>query len=163
MSWANSYWSKFGSYFHLWASHYDHKHSVAVIGQNWVSSTLGMVHQRESGVWYQKKNQCVLASKDRCLTSTVMSRLFIRPLSLGAELGVERNPIKPESLKEELWAGLSDFMCKIGFGMLVQCLLIKSSDWKILEGKGFCLPGTKEWSWSSKNAVNDGWMNELIN
>lgn len=82
-----------------------------------------MVHQRENAVQYQKKNQCVLASKNRCLTSTVLSRLFIRPFSLGDELGVERNLIKPESLTEELWAGISDFMCKIEFGVLVQCLL----------------------------------------
>ena len=32
---------------------------------------------------------------------------------------MERNLIKPESLKEELWAGISDFMCKIEFGVLV--------------------------------------------
>ena len=38
---------------------------------------------------------------------------------MGNELGVERNLIKPDSLKEELWAGISDFMCKIEFGVLV--------------------------------------------
>lgn len=66
-----------------------------------------------------------------------MSRFFIRPFSLEAELGVERNPIKPESLKKELWAGLSDFMCKIEFGVLVQCLLITLQTERSLRAKDF--------------------------
>lgn len=56
---------------------------------------------------------------------------------MGAELGVERNPIKPESSKEELWVGLSDFMCKIGFGVLVQCLLITLQSERSLRAKDF--------------------------
>lgn len=48
----------------------------------------------------------------------------MRSFMLGAELGVDRNPIKPESLKEEAWPGVSDYRCKTELGVFVQRLLI---------------------------------------
>ena len=62
--------------------------------------------------------------KTDVLLLLVLSRLFMRPFMLGAELGVDRNPIKPESLKEEAWPGVSYYMCKTELGVFVQCLLI---------------------------------------
>ena len=47
--------------------------------------------------------------------------MFKRPFRWVAELGVERNPRKPESvMKEEAWAGIGGFTRETDPGVLVQ-------------------------------------------
>lgn len=79
-----------------------------------------MVHQRENAVQYQKKNQCVL--KQMSYFYSIEQAVHPDHLVWEMNLGWRGTSLSQKSLTEELWAGISDFMCKIEFGVLVQCL-----------------------------------------